>query len=183
MPNNRKQRMTRREMLSSSLLAGGALLLGADSLAACLRDGDTRRTFLQAAEGPFAGGTQIGAVEFVGEPKPIMDAPFNSELDGREYTDFSGLTSSNAITPTDKFYIRTRASKLLDLSKPWTIQVGPASDAAGGLAAQEIVRSTEPMGVHLMECSGNAPSAHFGMLSTADWSGMPITKLAARLKI
>jgi DMSO/TMAO reductase YedYZ molybdopterin-dependent catalytic subunit len=170
-------------MVSASLFAGGSLLLGTEVLARTLRDGEARRSFAQGAEGPFADGKLIGTVEFSGESNTIMDAPFNSELDGREYTNFANLTPDNLVTPTDKFYIRTRASKLLDLSKPWTIRLGTESSAAGTLAANEIAREAEPMGLHLMECSGNARPAHFGMLSVADWSGVPITKLAGRLGI
>jgi DMSO/TMAO reductase YedYZ molybdopterin-dependent catalytic subunit len=183
MPDNFKPRLSRRQMLSASLFAGGSLLLGMDKLAASLKDGDERRVFLQGADGQFAGGHLIGTVEFSGEPKQIMEAPFNSELDGRLYTDLSAITSSDAITPTDKFYIRTRASKLLDLSKPWTIRLGQATGPAVSLTVQEIAREAEPRGIHLMECSGNSPGAHFGLLSVADWSGTLIAKLAERLKI
>jgi DMSO/TMAO reductase YedYZ molybdopterin-dependent catalytic subunit len=187
MPDHSKRPLTRREMLSASLFTGGSLLLGVEALTASIRDGDSRRGFLQGAGGEFAGGKQIGTVGFTGESNTIMDAPFNSELDGREYTDFSKLTPDNLVTPTDKFYIRTRASKLLDLGKPWTIRLGQVSGAtsisAGRLAASEVLREAEPMGLHFMECSGNQIPAHFGMLSVADWAGVPITKLAERLRI
>jgi DMSO/TMAO reductase YedYZ molybdopterin-dependent catalytic subunit len=169
-------------MLSASLFAGGSLLLGMDVLAAALKDGDARPSFLQGADGQFAGGKQIGTIEFSGESNTIMDAPFNSELDGRLYTSHSALNPGDLVTPTDKFYIRTRASKLLDLSKPWTIRLSTSSEPAGSLAAHEIAREAEQLGLHLMECSGNARPAHFGMLSVADWAGVPIAKLSAQLR-
>ena len=33
------------------------------------------------------------------------------------------------------------------------------------------------MGIHLMECSGNGDFARFGMLSAADWAGVPLMEV------
>lgn len=40
----------------------------------------------------------------------------------------------------------------------------------------------QPMGLHLMECAGNSRSAHFGMLSVADWDGIPLQGLLENAK-
>jgi len=190
-------------MLSASLFTGGSLLFGVEPFAAALRSSEARRELLQAANSDFAGGKMIGTAPFLGESDTIMDAPFNSELDGREYTTHSNMSVEgmlDMVTPTDKFYIRTRASKRLNLTKPWVIRVGtaaglagdtsgdplaiaPSTLPAGTLSAVDLQREAEPMGLHLMECAGNGVAAHFGMLSVADWSGVRLTKIADKLGI
>jgi DMSO/TMAO reductase YedYZ molybdopterin-dependent catalytic subunit len=33
------------------------------------------------------------------------------------------------------------------------------------------------LGLHLMECAGNVPQAHFGLISVASWAGVPVAEL------
>jgi DMSO/TMAO reductase YedYZ molybdopterin-dependent catalytic subunit len=175
MPSAYKKGMTRRELLSASLMAGGAWLVGVDRLALA-------RTALHTAQDPFAGGKLLGTLEFVGESRvPIlMETPLGSELDGRLFTDLSALKTEDSTVTMEKFYVRTRASKLLDLSKPWTIQL-PGSGNLASLTMPELMRTAEPQGLHLMECAGNTREGHFGLLSAADWTGVPLVKLASRI--
>ncbi len=180
MPSALKKGLTRRELLSASLLTGGMWLVGADKL--ILRD-----LALPAEQNPFAGGKLLGTVDFAGETRvPIpMEQPLGSELDGRLFTDLSALKLEEHAVPTEKFYIRTLASKLLDLSKPWQIKL-PATEnssaPAQALVIPELLRMSEPQGLHLMECAGNTREGHFGLLSVADWSGVPLAKLANRIQ-
>ncbi len=51
------------------------------------------------------------------------------------------------------------------------------------LRMQDIDRDTVPQGIHLMECAGNTKDSHFGMISVADWVGVPISKLSEWLHI
>ena len=39
------------------------------------------------------------------------------------------------------------------------------------------------MGIHLMECAGNSRSAHFGMLSVADWDGVLVEEILERAEV
>lgn len=175
MTNGHDSRLTRREWLSASILASGYLFLGAGIIASPPPD-------VSAQDDPFAGGKRLGTVDFSGEGRVPMDTPLGSELDGRLFTDLSWLTSKDLMTPTERFYIRTRASRLLDLKKPWTIRLGgPAHPNILTLA--ELVRDSEPLGLHLMECAGNDRNAHFGMISVADWTGVPLSRLAGRIQI
>jgi len=172
-------RFTRREVLSASILAGGSLLFGGEILAhlrPALAWEQTR------AHDPFADGKFLGTIDFIGERAMPMEKAFGSELDGRLYTDFSGLSPAQSITPTEKFFIRTRASQLLDTKSPWSIRVGDAAHATN-IPATDLIRDSESRGVHLMECAGNARDAHFGMMSVAEWSGVPISKLAERIQL
>lgn len=180
MPSGYKKGLTRRELLSASLLTGGAWLVGADKLI-------LRRFSLAALQDPFAGGRLLGTVDFAGETRvPIpMEQPLGSELDGRQFTDLAALKTDEHVVPTEKYYIRTLASKLLDLSKPWSIQLpasANSSASSSALAIPELIRMSEPQGLHLMECAGNARDGHFGLLSVADWAGVPIAKLANRIQ-
>jgi len=167
---------TRREMLSASLLAGGAWLVGADKIL-------LRQAALGGQRDPFAGGKLLGAVDFEGESRvPIpMETPIGSELDGRLFTDLSALKNDDPIVSTEEFYVRTRASNLLDLSKPWAIRL-PGSGTASTLTIPEIAQMSEPQGLHLMECAGNTREGHFGLLSVADWAGVPLAKLASHIQ-
>jgi DMSO/TMAO reductase YedYZ molybdopterin-dependent catalytic subunit len=176
MPPAYRNGLTRRELLSASLLTGGVWLVGADKLIFQQRGAGV----LQDA---FASGEQLGIVDFVGESRvPVpMETPLGSELDGRQFTDLTALKTEDSAVATGKFYVRTRASKLLDLSKPWKIQL-PGSDAAATLTMPELARMSEPLGLHLMECAGNTREGHFGLLSVADWTGVPLAKLASRIQ-
>jgi DMSO/TMAO reductase YedYZ molybdopterin-dependent catalytic subunit len=99
-----------------------------------------------------------------------------SELDGRLFSDLSKLTSENPVPPTEAFYVRTRASPLLD-DKGWPIRVGGLVDKPATLSIEDLKKNVRPTGRHLMECSGNARATRFGMLSVADWSGVPMSQL------
>jgi DMSO/TMAO reductase YedYZ molybdopterin-dependent catalytic subunit len=178
MPGRSDPRWTRREWLSASVLASGSLLLGADLLASRLPSPHDQR----GQRDEFAGGKELGIVEFSNEPNIPMNTPLGSELDGREFTDLSSLNPKDSVVPTDKFYIRTRASRLLDLKTPWTIRLG-GPEHPEILAMTDLLRDSEPQGLHLMECAGNVRTAHFGMISVADWTGVPLSRLAARLHI
>ncbi len=165
--------MSRREWLSATLLASGTLLCGLDLLSANSPVGSMQ-------DESFAGGKLLGTVEFYGEGKPPMDQPLGEELDGRLFTDLSKMAPNDSVIPTDWFYIRTRASQLLDLRKPWIIRLG-SSNAPMIIPMEDLMRETQPQGLRLMECAGNSLSAHFGMLGVADWEGVPIASVLNRV--
>jgi DMSO/TMAO reductase YedYZ molybdopterin-dependent catalytic subunit len=167
---------TRRELLKGSLTAAGCLLVGLDRirpLPARENSGD-----------PFLRGKQLGVIDFVGEGQLPLDTPVGSELDGRLFTDLSKLTPEHPITRIETFYVRTRASDLLGKSKPWLIHVGGLLDKQHNVSLEYIERLAKPTGLHLMECVGNVRTAHFGMVSVADWAGVPVSEILniARIK-
>jgi DMSO/TMAO reductase YedYZ molybdopterin-dependent catalytic subunit len=164
-----KAELTRRELLRGSLSAAGCLLVGLDkirSLPARENSGD-----------PFPRGHQLGVVDFVGEGQLPVDTPVGNELDGRLFTDLSTLTPEHPITPIEKFYVRTRASELLGNRRPWLIQLGGLSDKQHNVPVEDLERIAKPTGLHLMECVGNVRGAHFGMVSVADWAGVPLFEI------
>ena len=169
-------RQNRREFLRTSVLGGGALLAGFDKLSglAGLRSDE---------KDAFRGGQQLGIVEFTGESPVPLEQVIGSGLDARMYSDLSVLTPEHLVTPIDKFYVRTSASELLQKEGPWTIQVGGLVQEPVKLALNDLKSGAKPMGLHLMECSGNARATRFALLSVADWVGAPIAEvLADRVK-
>ncbi|PYU12235.1 MAG: hypothetical protein DMG29_14585, partial [Acidobacteria bacterium] len=169
MPHDFKAQLTRREWFSASILASGALLLGFGRFAWPL--------FVPSpGKDSFAGGKALGAVGFVGEGQSPMDTLLGTELDGRLYTDLSTLTPTDPITLTEKFYVRTGASQLLDHQNPWSIRFGSHAQSTR-LTLEDLRRDTKPLGSHLMECAGNTREGHFGLISVADWAGVPLSKL------
>ncbi len=160
----------RREFLRVSLLGGGILLPGFDKLSAFARLQSER-------DNPFRDGKQLGTLEFKGESQAALDTTIGAGLDARLFSDLSTLSPEQSITPTEKFYVRTTASELIDLSKPWMISVSGLGQEPAYLALDELRKSAKPMGMHLMECSGNTRATRFGLLSVGDWIGVPISDL------
>jgi DMSO/TMAO reductase YedYZ molybdopterin-dependent catalytic subunit len=124
----------------------------------------------------------LGLVPFSEAGHPPMGEVIGSELDGRLFTDLSTLTPENPVTPADEVFIRTRASKLLDTSSPWTIRVGGLIEKPIAISAEALAKKARPMGTHLMECSGNTRSAHFGMMSVAEWDGVLLQEILQMAK-
>jgi DMSO/TMAO reductase YedYZ molybdopterin-dependent catalytic subunit len=165
-----KPRQTRRQFLQATILTGGTLLVGFEKISALGAYRDERK-------GSFEGGKQLGLVEFVGESRAPLDTVLGTELDARLYTDLSDLTPENPVTPIEKFYIRTRASELLENEKPWRIRIGGLSGESVNLTLEDLKTMVKPAGTHLMECAGNARATRFGMLSVAEWAGAPVSEV------
>jgi DMSO/TMAO reductase YedYZ molybdopterin-dependent catalytic subunit len=164
--------MTRREILQQSLLAGGFWLSGLDQSGLCRLL--TRRRADLGREPSF-----LGVVPFSEEGNPPMGEPLGTELDGRLFTDVSAITPHTPLTPTERFFVRTRASKLLDPTR-WEIQIGGLVSKATTIPGEALARKSRAMGVHLMECSGNPRAAHFGMMSAAEWDGVPFEEISGK---
>jgi len=111
-----------------------------------------------------------------------MDTAFGSELDGRLFTSLSDLSEKNLVTPAERFYLRTRASKILPEPASWTIKVDGLVGAARKLPISDLQASAKRLGLQLMECAGNTRAAHFGMISVGDWEGIPISEILADAK-
>jgi len=167
--------ITRRELLQGSLVAGGTLLLGFGEAAWSKRPQG-------AAKNPVAAGKKIGVMEFSNEAPVPMQTVLGEELDGRLYTDLSKLTPETLVTPTEDFYLRTRASQLLDTKSPWVVRIGGLVARPFQLNLEELKKTAKPMGLHLMECAGNARSVHFGLMSAAEWSGVPLADVLESAK-
>jgi len=86
------------------------------------------------------------------------------------------------ITPNSKYYIRTCYPDRIDSSIQWKITVkGPAKNP-GDLSIEALKILEKPMGVHLMECAGNSDYGRFGLISSAEWSGVKLTEILHRFE-
>jgi DMSO/TMAO reductase YedYZ molybdopterin-dependent catalytic subunit len=163
----RTLRPSRRHFLKMGAISSGFLLAGFDKLPpVCTQQ-----------KNAFTGGKQLGTVDFVYEGPVQMDSAVGVELDGRLYTDLSRPTAQNRVTPTERFYIRTRASKLLPDAQSWQVRVDGLVERPLRLTMETLKRLAKPTGLHLMECAGNARMARFGMISVADWEGVPLSEI------
>lgn len=172
--------MARRRFLQSGLELGGAFLLGACGGSGSNSGDDppaspTPSPSPPAPRGcsdPFAGGEQQGVAAFVGESERPFEQAFGSGLDGRLITDLSRLEPTNLVTPNDAFYIRTRYPDLLVPESPWRIAVVGLPGDPVDLVLGDLLPMAASQGVHLIECSGNTRSSSFGLLSSAEWTGI-----------
>jgi len=171
-----KSKFTRRELVRAGMIAGGARLTGFDKVA-------WPRPSLEQHKGAFAGGKLLGLVDFADERLIQMDTAFGGELDGRLYTDLSTLTGPDPVTPTAKFYVRTRASELLTDANSWQMAIDGAGREPLRLPIADLKSAAKPMGMHLMECAGNVRMAHFGMISAGNWAGVHIWEVLDDAKV
>jgi DMSO/TMAO reductase YedYZ molybdopterin-dependent catalytic subunit len=161
-------------MLGALSVAGGGICLGLDKIL-------LPAPLLAQARNSFAGGEMLGIVPFAREGSPPMDTPVGEELDGRLYTDLSTLTPEQPVTPLEHFYLRTRASALLKDADVQSIELRGLTGAPLHISAEELRAKARPMGRHLLECAGNTRDGRFGLISVADWTGVPLTDVLERL--
>jgi DMSO/TMAO reductase YedYZ molybdopterin-dependent catalytic subunit len=165
----------RRRWLKSSLLAGATLLAGFDRLNAWPIAPGTMD------QDPLRGAQHLGDLDFLHEPRLPMESALGAGLDGRLYTNLAALSPGQSSIPTAKFYIRTRASELLPDLNSWQIKLASSASPGRVLPIPDLQKQSRSMGVHLMECSGNGRETRFGLLSVADWAGVPIGEVLDRL--
>ena len=86
------------------------------------------------------------------------------------------------VTSNDKFFVRTAASSNLPPTDAWTIRVGGLVRSPVALTLRDLdARAAAPARV-LLECSGNADPLNYGLLSAADWEGIPLQAILDRVQ-
>ena len=125
----------------------------------------------------LAEGELFGTVPFVEEgSSPIGTLIEGSHL-GRLVVDLANLTDDTLVTPNDEFFIRTRYPDGLHPKGPWKIRARGHVREQTTIRLDSLLGDVEPMGLRLLECSGNSKRRKFGLLSSAEWSGIPIFKV------
>ncbi len=123
---------------------------------------------------PLPAGRLAGLVRFADEGVAPAGKLIGSELDGRLFTDLSRVSAGGLATPTAEFYIRSAASRLLPDPGGWKIDIGVVGERMRPMGIAMLHSAAKPMGVHVMECAGNVAMTRFGLMSVANWSGVPL---------
>lgn len=156
--------VTRREFLASSLLAPALARLQ-----------------------PPSGARLLGTIPFgvPGDAVASLDRLLGDGLDARQFSDLSSLSSSGPggpVTATDRFFIRTAASPRLPAASGWLIALGGLVRKAGTINVSALERMSQAAGRYLIECAGNADPNNLGLMSVADWQGVPVLALLDRVR-
>jgi DMSO/TMAO reductase YedYZ molybdopterin-dependent catalytic subunit len=168
---------SRREVLGTLAAAGAATLVDPGEVLARL-----------AADVPCAApsGELVGTLPLFRDRSQVQ--PFGQKisgqgLDARLITDLSILEPNKLITPNELAYIRTEIPAAAATHQgAWTIATSGLLAKDGTLVLDDLMRSSKKMGPHLFECSGNGNPSNFGLMSVAEWEGIPLAELVARLK-
>jgi DMSO/TMAO reductase YedYZ molybdopterin-dependent catalytic subunit len=151
--------------------------------ASCL---DRLAAQLPCADRPGAG-TLVGTLPLSRPGAPVQ--PYGVKfggtgLDARVITDLSKLAPDRLITPTSESFVRTECpAAVAHYRGPWRIRTSGLLAREGSLTADELLTSARSMGAHLCECSGNNNPANFGLMSVAEWDGVPLADLLSRLEV
>jgi DMSO/TMAO reductase YedYZ molybdopterin-dependent catalytic subunit len=138
-----------------------------------------------------------------GVPAPPLGRLLGSGLDARLFTDLSLLgksagnqepvrrnpqssihdsASAALVTPTDRFFVRTAMPSTLPPTDPWIIRIGGLVRTPVDLNLREWESRIGPGGRYLIECSGNADQINYGLMSAADWEGVPLSTVLDRIQ-
>jgi DMSO/TMAO reductase YedYZ molybdopterin-dependent catalytic subunit len=162
----------------------------------------TRRRFLEASAGAAVttwlasvgatssrGSTSsegegfLETVPFVGEGSFPLETTFGAGLGRRRALDLSTLTPAALLTPQDRFFVRTGCPDRLPSTTSWTVRVHGLVGAPREVPIGELKWEAVPAGAHLLECAGNSRAAHFGLMSAARWTGVPLSRLLERARV
>jgi DMSO/TMAO reductase YedYZ molybdopterin-dependent catalytic subunit len=156
--------------------------LGAPTLGALERllEAAGVRDLVAVPGGTFVRDVALG--RFEGRAAPPLGALLGAGLDARQFTDISGLGPEGLITSREKFFVRTAASAATMRAGAWTLALGGRVQRAVEVRIDALDADVRAAGTHLMECSGNADPANFGLISTARWHGVPLLAVIERVQ-
>jgi DMSO/TMAO reductase YedYZ molybdopterin-dependent catalytic subunit len=120
-------------------------------------------------------------VPFVGEGSFPLEKTVGDGLGKRRALDLSSLSEDALVVSQDRFFIRTGCPDRLPPAAAWRIRGHGLVGKPAEIDLESLNREATDRGPHLLECAGNSRSAHFGFLSAARWTGVPVAKLLDRL--
>jgi DMSO/TMAO reductase YedYZ molybdopterin-dependent catalytic subunit len=154
----------------------------------------TRRCFLEAALLAPSFARQVSSARFVGTVPlgttggvtrmPPFGRLLGPGLDARLFTDLSTLSPDKPdtlVTATDRFFVRTAAPAALR-AEAWTVSIAGLVSAPSELDLRALETMTVRGGRYLIECSGNVDQSNYGLMSTADWDGVPMATVLGRVR-
>src|SRR5215510_7521049 len=148
-------RFTRREFVTAALVSPAASLL-------------------QTAESKYITDVPLGDPS--GSTARRLGRLIGRGLSARLSTDLSKIVSTDALA-TDTFFVRTAAPQRLPERierDRWAIEIGGVAESPPRVTAASLETLTPHTGRYLLECSGNSDPSAYGLLSTADWEGVPL---------
>ena len=157
---------SRRQLLRWGLRAGGLLLL------------DGLRAPLRALAPQQAGGVELlDVIPFADEGSNLIGVMAGEGRDGRLALDLSRLTSKSLVTPIDRFFVRTRHPLDLDSAGGWEIALTGLVEEPKTLDLGRLEAMAVPLGNQLLECAGSTRNSGFGLMSAAEWHGVPFVEV------
>ena len=132
---------------------------------------------------PPSGGRLVDVVSFgsPGAPTTPLNRLLGAGLDARLFTDLSGIAADSLVTPTDRFFVRTATPATLPEPGAWTIDFGGLIEPSPPLTMTALDGLGRGSGRFLIECAGNADPNNYGLISVADWNGVPLNAVLDRL--
>ena len=141
-------------------------------------------TSLGAPPQPPLAGAHLVRTLPLGDPLRLDNPPLNqllgAGLDARLFLDLSVLSADRMITPNDRFFVRTECPPQADAIRSWTVALSGRVRRPQRIDTEALSRLAAPMGTHLLECAGNTNPNNFGLISAAQWDGVPLGALLAR---
>ena len=136
--------------------------------------------------GPAPAGELLGTLPLFrdrSQAQPFGVKISGQGLDARRITDLSILEPDKLITPNGLAYIRTEMpAAAANHQGPWTLNANGLLSEPAMLKLDDLTPLSRKMGPHLFECSGNGNPSNFGLMSVAEWEGIPLAEVVARLK-
>ncbi|MHC5063886.1 MAG: molybdopterin-dependent oxidoreductase [Planctomycetota bacterium] len=167
---------SRREFLASLQAQAGGSLLGSLYLSSSLG-----RLIDSAQSTSLPGDELLAVLKFEGEARPSFGRATGEGLSGRRMYDLARVDADDGICSNEQFYIRTRAPHSLPLAgeDPWQLRLSGFPQGPDSISVVELTARSESQGALVMECAGNGPHRAFGLLSAAEWSGVPVSEILA----
>lgn len=129
------------------------------------------------------GETVLAALPFVGEGTFPLDTTVGAGLGRRRALDLSTLSRGTLLVPQDRFFIRTGCPDPLPSTSSWKVRVQGLVETPVDLEVEALQREAADLGAHLLECAGNSRAAHFGFMSAARWTGVPLDRVLERVRL
>jgi len=139
----------------------------------------------QSSDEHFLASLPLGGPR--GGARTPLERLLSRGLNARLFTDLSTISKddprSQVIAP-ERFFVRTAAPASLpahlDASR-WTIAIGGLVQSPSEMSVTSLETFGARSGRYLLECSGNTDPANYGLLSAADWAGVPLAALLDRV--
>jgi len=133
-----------------------------------------------ADAGPPVDPDLLALHPFVGEG-PLATVKTGVGLDARKRFDLTTLTEGALDVGVEAFFVRTERPDQLPEGEPRALVVGGLVEREAVVTAADLVAAAKPMGLHVLECSGNTRESAFGLVSATAFAGVPIAEVLAKV--